>query len=466
MRISELTKPLSGMRVAIIPLSIVVVAAITVLSPALALALTLGAALLLVISRCPQVGLWAWILMTPFSDTAILNSQLGGITGLKIPNILAILTLGAFAISSIRINMPRRAKVFSAGMLLFLTVSVLRSIPELRIFNWFWDESMDTTRYLLSHLVKPALWFLPFLLIAGFTRNKKDLVLLLDIVQAGVILLSIFLLVVYLLYVPDKRDFAIVRGTFGTLLNMHGNELSSFYIVVYPLILARLIHKRTPFNWVGSILSVITMLMLFSRAAYVLVVLSSIMLLLLERQLKMLPLLALAAATLVFILPSTVAERATSNLGSGNLNLISAGRIEGIWTPLVNEYLHSPVKLIFGNGRYAVLFSDAAKSGSILPVGHAHNMYLDVVLDAGIIGLAYYLLSFLGLLRLFKSNCVTCVEPELRHAMQGIYVSLLSYLVSGITDRSFMPKLDNSFLWIILAIGIGIVELNSAPHNE
>ena len=450
------------MRASLMALPIAAVAILAAFSPVLALVLTLGAATLLVISRCPQVGLCAWILVIPFSDTAILNTQLGGIPGLKIPNILAILTLAAYALSPTRMKMPRRAGAFSAGMLLLLTISVLRSLPQLRTFNWFWNESMNTTRYLLSHLVKPALWFLPFFVIAGFARNRKDLVLVLDIAQVGVIFLSIYLSAVYLLYVPDKGSVQVVRETFSVLLNMHGNELSSFYIVMYPLVLARLIHKRSLFNWVAFCLSILAVFILFSRAAYALLVVSSVMLFLLERRQKMLPLLALAAATLVFILPSTVADRATSTLGSGDLNLISAGRIENIWPPLISEYLHSPVKLIFGSGRYAVLFSDAAKSNSILPVGHAHNMYLDIVLDAGLVGLAYFLASFLGFLRFLRRNTYTCIEPDLRFAMQGIYVSLLSYMISGITDRSFMPKLDNSYLWIILAVGIGIVGLNEA----
>jgi O-Antigen ligase len=452
---------LSRVQVSFVALSTAIVAGITVFSPALALGLAAGTAALLVISRHPHVGLCAWILMTPFSEMAILNNQLGDVPGLKIPNILAVLTLAAYAISSLRMNMPRRARGFAAGMLFFLTVSVLRSLPELRTFNWFWEESMDPARYLLSHLVKPALLFLPFFVITAFASKRKDFALILDTAQAGTLLLSIYLCVVYLFFIPDKGDFEVVRQTFGVLLNMHGNELSSFFIVMYPLIFARLIHKRTLFNLAAFGLSVCSVFILYSRAAYLLLVFASILLLLLERRPKLL-LLALAAVALVFILPSTVSDRATTSLGSGDLNLISANRVGLIWLPLITEYLHSPAKLIFGNGRYAVLFSDAARSNSIMQVGHAHNMYLDVMLDTGLVGLAYYLFSFLGLFRLFRRNIAPRVEPDLHFAMQGIFVSLFCYLISGVTDRSFMPKLDNSYLWILLAVGIGIVGLSQA----
>ena len=67
-----------------------------------------------------------------------------------------------------------------------------------------------------------------------------------------------------------------------------------------------------------------------------------------------------------------------------DMNVVSAGLIEGIWAP-PSETLKSP---IWGNGIGSVMWSDPLWNGMMLLVAHAHNAYLEAVLDMGFVGLA------------------------------------------------------------------------------
>jgi len=442
---------------AVIAVAILAVATVAAFRIGLAVVFMGGLVALLLMQRHPLAALCVLLVVTPFSSTALLDSQLGGITGLKIPIILALLTILANVLSPAQAKGSRTENVLAFGMFFFLSVSVIRSLPHLAVFNWFWNDSMDPLRFLLSHLVKPALYFVPFVLVVRYVRERKDFVLLLDALQCGVVALSLLLLGIYLFSVPDKSNFEIVRGIFGEALGMHGNDLALFYIVLYPVALARLIDRRSFLGWATVLLSIATVLVLYSRAAYVVLLLESAMVLLSQRGRRLLPLLVLLGIVLSLVLPSSVAQRATTGLNSGDANVISAGRVQDIWLPLIKEYLHDPFRLVFGAGRYAILFSESAKSNLVLEVGHAHNMYLDIILDAGLVGLAFFLVSFLGILRTFAAKVGSCPDTHLRSSLYGIFVSLIGYMVSGFSGRSFMPTLDNGYLWVLLAVGLGIV---------
>jgi hypothetical protein len=59
-------------------------------------------------------------------------------------------------------------------------------------------------------------------------------------------------------------------------------------------------------------------------------------------------------------------------------------------------------KILFGNGRYAMVSTDAHKRRTVIQAMHPHNMYLEVFLDAGLVGLLI-ILSLFGYL-LLKSH--------------------------------------------------------------
>src|SRR5204863_8728152 len=135
----------------------------------------------------------------------------------------------------------------------------------------------------------------------------------------------------------------------------------------------------------------------------------NVLFLLWRRNAKALLFLALLAAAAVFFLPDAVYQRATTGFGSG-LNAISAGRVEGIWLPLLPEVLRSP---IYGNGLGSILWSETMRRAdgvAILPVGHPHSAYLEAALDIGIAGLIIVCAYFAHVWKGFRA---LSVDPAL-----------------------------------------------------
>ena len=56
-----------------------------------------------------------------------------------------------------------------------------------------------------------------------------------------------------------------------------------------------------------------------------------------------------------------------------------------------------------------------------------------------------------------------------RTLLTGTLVSIVAYLISGMTGREFFPEMSNSYLWISLAIALNIIKMHqqerTLPHE-
>src|SRR6185503_15077091 len=111
--------------------------------------------------------------------------------------------------------------------------------------------------------------------------------------------------------------------------------------------------------------------------------------------------LVLGVAVVGLILsPEALWDRITMGFGSGDMNVVSAGRIDGIWAPLLPEVLVSP---IWGSGLGSMMWSYPMLNDLMLLVGHPHNAYLESALDMGFVGLALLLAYYVHVWRGFRA---------------------------------------------------------------
>jgi glycosyltransferase involved in cell wall biosynthesis/O-antigen ligase len=145
-----------------------------------------------------------------------------------------------------------------------------------------------------------------------------------------------------------------------------------------------------------------------------------------------------------FVEQSDAVDEKPKQLKSGG---ISAGRIGRIW-PLVwpNVVAHPWV----GQGLLSVWKPVDRERG--LNYGHPHNAYLEVALDAGLVGLIAMALMLGWIWRM------SVHYPPLRYVLAG-------WALMSITGDTFYPHLQNSLNWIVLGMAVvaGSVESLRAP---
>jgi O-antigen ligase len=223
------------------------------------------------------------------------------------------------------------------------------------------------------------------------------------------------------------------------------------------MLLAYAVSKKSKFFAGGVVLSLCAIGIIYSRSAYLVIILCTFAFFLVSHRAKVLPWIMAGSLIALPLIPQSIIERALTGLAGNDVNAISAGRVDQIWIPLIKEFMQHPLDLIIGTGRFAIMSTDAFKSGAILQVGHAHSMYLDTLFDAGIIGLSFFLAFFFIFTKRFIKAHKLINDKVYLDILIGIEISIAAFLIRGITDSFFFPTLTNSFLWLDLGLGIAIV---------
>jgi len=431
----------------------------------------LGAGLIL---RDFRIGVVLLILLMPISGSRVFPHEMLGVTGLNPFNLLLAATFGSFALQGL---FDGRLLRFVPSPLLWLFIAPFllagalgaRHVDE--IVPGFYDYELinfsGTMGYLRDMVAKPLLMVMFALLVgAAAARSERPGRFLIPTV-ISMWVMSLLVIVFVVLSGRGISDLASAGSrNFLNALGMHANELGRLYTVAYALLLftwARSELRIVRLTLVASMgMIMVALLLTFSRSAFAGVVIVSGLYLLWHRNVRALVFLALLSLIALLALPEAVYDRVTTGFGEG-LDAITAGRLEGLWIPLIPDALDS---LIFGSGLGSTLWTDAMRAGagvSVLPVTHPHSAYLQALLDMGLVGLILLCLYFAHVWRGFRA---LGEDPTLSPASRGFFLGaaagLFAFLVAAVMDGALTPRPEQSYLW--LAIGMMYGHLRSEPR--
>ena len=413
-----------------------------------------------------RIGVVLLILLMPMSGSSTLfPHEMFGVVGLNPLNVLLAGTLISCMLHALADNSLRR--LLPRPLLWLYIVPILvagaigsrhtRQIAPTLLTIYEGLDFPDAASYLRDMVLKPMLMVVFALLVgaavAKSARPERFLLPALMSICVVAALVPVYVahsgIALTALARDDSREFLSTLG-------LHANDLGRLYAVAYALAL---------FTWsdaasrrlrlallVALALTALALILTFSRGAFVALAVVNGLYVLWRFSAKTLFLAALAVVAALLFAPAAISERLASGHGAG-LDAISAGRVNGLWLPLLPEVWRHPV---LGNGIGSILWSDAMRSGAghmVLPVTHPHNAYLQGALDMGVTGLlllcAYFAHVWRGLRALAKDPGVT---PALRGFYQGAAAGLAGILVANCTDSSLTPRPEQAFLW--LAIGM------------
>src|SRR6266571_3099975 len=410
-----------------------------------------------------RVGVVLLILLMPISSSTVFPHEMLGITGLNPVNLLLVGTLGSYLLhgvsdGSLRRFMPRPLQWLYILPILVAGALGSRHVGDIAPAFFMYDqvEFHDAAGYVRDFVAKPmSLVIFALLVGAAVSKSKKPEKFLVPTLISIWVMGSMVIVFVSQSGVALGQLASDESREFLSPLGLHANDLGRLYAVAYALLL---------FTWAESkdtglrlallvtmAMVVVALILTFSRGAFLGFIVVNVLFLLWRRNAKTLIFATLLAAGALFALPGEVYDRVTTGYGEG-LNVISAGRIEEIWLPLLPEALRSP---IYGSGLGSMLWSETMRGAgtTMLGITQAHNAYLETVLDMGIAGLilvcAYLVLLWKG----FRALGVDpSLSPTLRGFFQGAAAGLASLLVADIVGSRLTPSAEQVFLW--LAIGM------------
>jgi O-antigen ligase len=419
-----------------------------------------------------RIGAVLLILMLPIGSSTIFPRSLFGIQGLNPLNLVLFATLGSFILG----GLARKTGAFLPPRLLWMYLvpivlagllgsrSAHLAVPEL--YENLAIHFTDARGYLAEVVAKPVFMVLIALLVAAaVARSKKPERFLVPIGVAMWILgyLAISRVARTSLSLSQIADPSMRE--FFSALGMHANDLGRLYAVAYALLLfawAESKERNFRLACLATMAVMVTALVFtFSRGAFAGFLVVNALFLLWRFNMKTAAIVVVAGVAFLAILPPEVFLRLSMGFEQGDADAISAGRIDGIWLPLLPELLRSP---LWGNGLGSVMWSAPMEKGLMSAVTHPHNAYLELVHDMGVLGFVLVIGFFAHVwknLRALGSNAF--LTPELRGFYKGAAAGLVAFFVTGIAGSSFVPRPEYAFLWI--AIGMMYGQLARRPTN-
>jgi O-antigen ligase len=246
------------------------------------------------------------------------------------------------------------------------------------------------------------------------------------------------------------------RG-FLNVLGMHANELGLMFNMAFALALFCFFSisgmlKKWALGIVVAIL-LVAIIFTFSRGAYLGLLTASAYFLYTRKKFRTILIGLLILLLAILLIPDAVLERATTGAENGDVETMSAGRVDNIWIPLLPEVMSSP---IFGRGLSSILWSEAAREGTILKVGHPHSAYLGILLDTGLLGAAVIFAFFRHMWRFFTKLAKESCEPVWQGFFMGAAACVLVLMAQGLTDDRFTPTFPQTYLWLAYGMAIGM----------
>jgi O-antigen ligase len=134
---------------------------------------------------------------------------------------------------------------------------------------------------------------------------------------------------------------------------------------------------------------------------------------------------------------------------------LTAGRVAGVWLPLLTEVQSHP---LIGNGLLSVAWSWPFRSGALgLATLNPHNLYLKMLLEIGVVGLLLMLWFFFDLWRRLRAAAADPGTPQnLAWLFVGSSAALLGYAGYGLSGGDYLPDPSNALLWIVWGVLLAV----------
>ena len=164
----------------------------------------------------------------------------------------------------------------------------------------------------------------------------------------------------------------------------------------------------------------------------------------------------------VALAPEAVQDRLLRGIEHQRIESISsrgdelgAGRVY-IWQNLAPEIARSP---LYGRGLLSTRWSKYVRSGAF-SANHPHNLYLEILMDAGIYGaicmFVFYGYAWRSFRRLGKDERFA---PGVRGYFLGASAGLAGMLIYGLTNGHWFPAPEQVFFWLALGLAIGYTRI-------
>ncbi len=297
-----------------------------------------------------------------------------------------------------------------------------------------------------------------FLVLINTVSTQKQLRLLTAALVAAGVAVAVYGCAQYIFGVDgtpvwvDEEMFTDIHiRVYSTLQNP--NVLSEYLLLIIPFAAAGVLASK---KWLWRILYAaafcvmcVCMVLTMSRGGWLgLLFAAAVFLVLLDSRFIILGLLGLVA--LYFVMPESVISRFTS---IGDLTDGSTSYRLSIWLgtlDMLKDYWLCGI----GPGVAAFNMVYPAYSYNAVAAPHAHNLFLQIMVDCGICGIAVFVIILFLFFRITCGGLRRETDKTTRYGLIASVSGICGFLVQSMTDNSFYNYRVLFLFWVFLAVGV------------
>jgi O-antigen ligase len=433
--------------------------------PLAAIATPFAVALLVAALRDYRVATWLTVFMLPIGPSGLIPKDMLGMSPIYIVYALLLVTVSSLLLTAAlrpgRLAMPPWPGLFWLYAALFVSASIHGAFYVEGIPDYFVVLNVVTSNsvrdYMLVTVLNPSLALITAFALSIAIRSARRPAMYLIPVFASATVYAVYIFYLAISSGSSLNDLAAQESRqYLSGTGMHANELGLLMNTAMSLALFSFFNvRRLALRLVLGILTGVlglAVLLTFSRGAWLGTLAVFGYLLFVRRNFAMFAIALLVLPIAAMLMPESVTERATHEVGSNNVDALSSGRVDDIWLPILPEIAKHP---LVGGGAGSILWSDAAREQNMLPVGHPHSAYLGVLLDLGLVGAVVVLLFYRHMWRMFRRVASHVQDRMWQGFFHGAAACILLLFVQGMTDDSFLPSRTQPYMWISYGIAIG-----------
>ena len=411
-----------------------------------------------------RAGVGVAVVLMPLSALTFFPHEMLGIRGLNPLNVILFLTVLSYVVHAglrrwrdplapLRLLTWYVLPIAIAALVGMSSVSLIPPhfmAQKLILFN-------DSAGYLRDMFIKPQFLVLLALLVALAVRHSDKPERFLYLMLASGWVFCALAAALLLGSGMSLRELASpLARTFLGQLGIHANEMSLLLNMLYALTLFSIrgqpagLAKKVLF--VSAVVFALSVLLTFSRGGFLGLLLVNVMYFWKRISVKTIIVALLLAAAIGPFVIEALLERALTGVHGGDRAAVTAGRLDGIWLPLLPYVLAEPV---LPHGIFSILWSTPVRLNRMLPVAQAHSAWLGGLMDLGLVGFGFVLAFLLYVRREFLRLARQHPSPTLQGLFGGGAVLVPLWFVQGLTDDRFTPSFSQSYFWIALGILIG-----------
>jgi O-antigen ligase len=406
------------------------------------------------------------------------TTLLPSVSGLNVLNYLVITTLVSFAVKHAfkRSEIAWLPKELLFFFLLPVTMAIIVAwprIPEAARNYWFNTNAsflFDPPTYVVTRYIKPIFYYLSFAFLLAnavrLSRRPERFLTLFAVASVAPAAAVIYGVVRY----PGPLADVVSNRMFMEWSGMHANDfgmlLAFFAGPLLFVFLGTRDHGMRLLCFAAFLFVTIGLLLTFSRGGALAYGISMLSYLVFARRVRMLLVLGAFVCLSLFAAPDILVDRLTTGLRWGALSDVSneyrddltAGRVAN-WVILSSEIFESP---ILGQGMGSTQWSSAVTMGRYR-ADHPHNIYLEILMDIGILGLVAFILLFRWYFRVLQKLVASAVIPSnMLLFFKGVRASIIGMLAMAATHAYYMPNPAQGALWIALGLMFGYLSASGS----